>query len=192
MFVIALVAMLTVLLAACGSQDSSGTDSGAVETTPYTNAQYGFSLEYSEPYGVVTDSTVSGEEYAIAFADKDGTVINDQYATGVRVSVYELEQAIKAADVPKLETEMSKVLNKMITALPGGKTTSEVKTTKLNGTPGYTVDYVFTEGGEELTSRLYILIKGTNEYHVSAQAASDEWADKQDGLEAIVQTFTLD
>lgn len=39
---------LAVMLAACGG--GSGSDEASDESTPYTNAAYGFTLSYSDPW----------------------------------------------------------------------------------------------------------------------------------------------
>jgi len=189
---IALAAMATALalaLVACGD---SGGGSASPEKTEYTNGQYGFTLTYVEPLSPVTLTPTEGEEYAIAFADKDGPTVDDLLANGLRVSVIKLDQVIKAKDVPKLEEQIAKVLEGMITDLDGGKVLGKVTATELNGTPGYAVDYQFTQGGEQLTCRLTVLIKGEYEYDLTSQAIAADWDSVTGTLEETVQTFTLD
>jgi hypothetical protein len=146
---------------------------------------YGFSLKYGEPLSVVTLTPTGGEEYAIAFADKDGPLVNDQYANGLRVAVIGLDQAIKAKDVPKLQKALQQSLEKMVAALPDGKLTSKV-------TPGYSVDYQYSKGGEQLTCTLYLLVKGKNEFDLTTQAVSADWDSLKGTLQETVQSFTFD
>jgi len=181
---------LAVTLAACGGEPGADEPSG--EATPYTNAQYGFTLSYSEPLGVVTMDPPAGEAYSIVFADKEGTLVDDQYANGLRVSVLELDQVIEAADVPKLEKEIAPVIEEMIADLPEGKTTSEVTAVTVNGTPGYVVDYEAAISGEQGLGRLYVLIKGDKEYHLTLQAVAADWEELEPTLEKTAQTFTLE
>ena len=181
---------LAVLLAACGGE--SGADEPSAEPTLYTNAAYGFTISYSDPLGVVTMDPAAGEAYAIAFADKEGTLVNDQYANGLRVSVLEMDQAIEAADVPKLEKEITGVIEEMIADLPGGKTTGEVTAVTVNGTPGYVVDYESSISGEPGIGRLYVLIKGDKEYHLMLQTVAADWEELEPTLEQTAQTFTLE
>jgi hypothetical protein len=187
----ALVAALAITLAACGGE-SGGGESGGGEKTTYSNAQYGFTITYGEPLSLVTLTPAQGEEYAIAFADKDGPLVDDQYANGLRVSVFEMDQVVKAADVPKLQKALEKAIKKMVGGVPGGKLTGEVTPVEINGTPGYSVDYQFTKGGEQLTCRLTILIKGKYEYDLTAQTVAADWDSLSGTLEETVQTFTLD
>jgi hypothetical protein len=181
---------LAVMSSACGGE--SGADEPSGKTTPYTNAAYGFTLSYSDPLGVVTMDPPAGEAYSIAFADKEGTLVNDQYANGLRVSVLEMDQAIKAADVPKLKAEITSVIKEMISDLPEGKTTSEVTAVTINGTPGYVVDYEAALSGEPGTGRLYVLIKGDKEYHLTLQTVAADWEGLEPTLEQTAQTFTLE
>ncbi len=181
-----LAVALAVIAGACGSE--TGTDG----PTLYTNTEYGFTLSYSEPLGVVTMEPPAGELYAIAFADKEGTLVNDQYANGLRVSVLQIDQAIEAADVPKLENEIAGVIKEMIAGLPEGKTTGEVTAVTLNGTPGYVVDYEVAISGEPGLGRLYVLIKDDKEYHLTLQTVADDWEQLEPALEETAQTFTLE
>lgn len=182
---------LAITVAACGGE-SGGGKSGGGQKTEYTNAQYGFTLTYGEPLSVVTLTPSGGEEYAIAFADKDGPLVDDQYANGLKVSVIGMDQAIKAKDVPKLQKAIQQAIEKQVAGIPDGKLTGKVTPLELNGTPGYSVDYQFTKGGEQLTCRIYILIKGKNEFDLTTQAVAADWDSLKGTLEETVQTFTLD
>ena len=175
-----------------GDDGSGGSGSGGGEKTEYTNAQYGFTLMYVEPLGVVTLTPTNGEEYAIAFADKDGPLVDDQYVNGLRVSVHPIGRTVKAKDVPKLQADLQTAIEKMVADIPGGKMTGKVTPLELNGTPGYSVDYQFTQSGEQLTCRLYILIKGENEFDLTTQAVTADWDSMKGTLEETVQSFTLD
>ena len=190
---VAIALAITVTACGGGSGDGSSGDGGSGgEKTEYANAQYGFTLMYSEPLSVVTLTPSNGEEYAIAFADKDGPVVDDQYVNGLRVSVHPIGRVIKAKDVPKLQADLQTAISKMIADTPGGKMTGDVTPLELNGTPGYSVDYQFTQSGEQLTCRLYILIKGENEFDLTTQAVSADWDSAKGALEETVQSFTFD
>jgi len=182
------VAILGAAAAACGG---SG-DTGGGEKQTYTNAQYGFEMTYTDPLSVAT-ITPSGEEaYAIAFADKDGPEVDDQYANGIRVAVSELGQTIAPADVPKLKDELTTVLEKMVAGVSGGEVTGEVTAVEVNGTPGFTLDYRYTMGGEELACRLTLLIKGKYEYDLTEQTVVADWDELSPTLDQAVQSFTLE
>jgi hypothetical protein len=103
-----------------------------------------------------------------------------------------MDQAIKAADVPKLKAEITSVIKEMISDLPEGKTTSEVTAVTINGTPGYVVDYEAALSGEPGTGRLYVLIKGDKEYHLTLQTVAADWEGLEPTLEQTAQTFTLE
>lgn len=189
----ALVAALAVGLTACGSASTGGDGGGsAAEPTTYQNAVYGFELTYKEPLSQVNLEPSGNEAYAVAFADKDGPLVDDQYANGVRVAVSDIGQSVKAADVPKLLPEITKVIEGMVAKTSGGKLTSEVASTEVNGTPGFAVDYQFTQGGETLTCRLTMLISGRNEFDLTEQTVAGDWDALSPDLDAVVQSFTLD
>ena len=80
----------------------------------------------------------------------------------------------------------------MVSQVTDGELIGEVTPTEVNGTPGYFVDYQFTNGGEQLRCRLYILIKGSNEFDLTQQALLADWDSLKGTLEETVQTFTLD
>ena len=187
---------LAITVAGCGGGSGDGASgdggSGGGKKTEYANAQYGFTLTYADPLSVVTLTPSNGEEYAIAFADKDGPLVDDQYANGLRVSVHPIGRKVKAKDVPKLQADLQQAIEKMIAGIPGGKMTGKVTPLELNGTPGYSVDYQFTKGGEQLTCRLYIIIKGENEFDLTTQTVAADWDSLKGTLEETVQTFTLD
>ena len=147
---------------------------------------------YGEPLGVVTITPSEGEEYAIAFADKDGALVDDQYVNGLRMSVLEVGQTLTPADVKKLQKEITGVIEEMVASYPNGKATGPVTAVEVNGTPGYAVDFEYTQGGEQVIARSYIFIKGKLEYHLTSQAVAGDWDSLKGTLEETVQTFTLD
>ena len=187
----AVAAALAITLAACGGT-SGGSGSGSGEKTTYTNGVYGFTITYGDPLSQVNLTPSGGEKYAIAFTDKGGPLVDDQYANGLRVSVHDMGQTIKAADVPKLQAQVAKALEKMVGGISDGKLTSKVAPLTLNGTPGFSLDYQFTKGGEQLTCRLTLLVKGKYEYDLTEQAVAKDWDSLSGTLDETVQTFTLD
>jgi hypothetical protein len=189
---LAVVALaIAVTLAGCGGSSGSGGSSSDKKTT-YNNAAYGFAITYGDPLSLVPLTPTQGEDYAIAFADKGGAVVNDEYANGIRVAVNKMAAALKPSDVPKLKNQIAKAVETMIVALPGGKMTGKVTAVTLNGTPGFAVDYTFTKGGQELTCRTTILAKGKNEYDLTEQALTKDWSSLSPTLDQTVQTFTVD
>jgi hypothetical protein len=119
-------------------------------------------------------------------------VVDEQYVNGMRVSVHPIGRKVKAKDVPKLQADLQTAISKMVADIPGGKMIGDVTPLELNGTPGYSVDYQFTQGGEQLTCRLYILIKGENEFDLTTQTVSADWDSMQGTLEETARSFTLD
>ena len=183
-------AALAIALAACGG--ASGSDETNSEPMLYTNAVHGFTLYYSKPLGVVTMDPPAGEVYSIAFADKKGTLVDDKLANGLRVSVLELDKAMKPADIKKYEEGITQAVKEIVADFPEGKTTGEVSTITLNGTPAFVVDYEATISGEPAVGRLYTVIKGDKEFRLTLQAVKGDWERLEPVMEKAAQSFTLD
>jgi len=186
-----LLAALVIVLAAAGTACGGGDESATTKQTTYTNAQYGFEITYAEPLSQVNMTASGGADYEIAFADKDGPLVDDQYANGVMVIVKELERPVKAADVRKLgdDEEFKRTLKKSFT--DAGRTiTSDVEMTEINGVPGFTLTYEGTLGGEQLTCRLTVLYKDKLSYSLTEQTVSDDWTSMESTLHQVVQSFT--
>jgi hypothetical protein len=186
----AAAAALALALTACSG--SGGSSDAGGEPTTYQNGVYGFEVTYEEPLSQVNIEPSASEKYAVAFADKDGPTVDDLYANGVRVAVSDIGQTIKPEDVPKLQADITKVIEGMVAEAAGGKLTSEVTATTVNGTPGFAVDYQFTQGGETLSCRLTMLISGSNEFDLTEQTVASDWDSLSPTLDAVVQSFTLD
>lgn len=186
----AVAVALAIALAACGGQSGGG--SGGGEKTTYTNGQYGFTITYGDPLSQVNLTPSGNEVYAIAFADQKGPTVDDLLADGLRVSVNQMKQAVKAKDVPKYQREFQQAIENMVAGVPGGKMTGKVTPIVLNGTPGYSADYTFTKGGEQITCRFYVLVKGKYEYDLTAQAVAADWDSLKGTLDAAIQSFVLD
>lgn len=183
-------------LAACGGGASGGAALGdaspSAARTPYTNARYGFTLTYPQALSVVTLTPAAGAEYAIAFADKDGAQIGNEYANGLLVSVFAMARAVTPAEVRGLEEQVSAAIEKENATLSGVTILEGVRPVEVNGALGYVVDFSFTQAGEQLICRRYMLIKGAYEYDLVLQALAADWDSLQGTLEETAQTFTLD
>lgn len=183
-------AALAIASAACGG--TTGSDESNAEPTLYTNALHGFTLYYGEPLGVVTMDAPAGEVYSIAFADKEGTLVDDKVANGLRVSVLELEKPMKPGDVKKYEEGIAQAVEGIVAGLPEGKATGEVTTLTLNGAPAFVVDYEVSISGEPGVGRLYVVIKGEKEYHLTLQAVTADWEKLEPVMEKAARSFRLD
>ncbi len=54
------------------------------------------------------------------------------------------------------------------------------------------MDYQFSKGGEQITCRLTILLKGKLEYDLTEQAVASDWDSLKGTLDAAVQSFAVD
>ncbi len=185
---LAVAAALVVGLAACGGGGDG--DSGS-EPTTYQNAIYGFELTYNDPLSQ-TKSTPSGiEKYAVAFADKKGAELNDNYVNGVRVSVSELEASVKPAEVRKMKDDMAKIMGDMVTE-NDGEQIGEVEAVEIGGLPGYVIDFTVVEDGEKVRQRMTYLFRKNLLFEFNEQALVGDWDSLEPALVSVTQSFTLD
>ena len=190
------LAALTVTAAACSASVSTGSSATPGGSRTYTNDQYGFSLTYDTLFteGTSTGGTESGSgsELDIAFADTSGTKSGGKYIDGIQVSVYKLARAVKPAEVEGLKTEFEDLVSELMGSLGEAKTTAPLRLTEVNGVPGFTFSYSYTEDSVPITATTYFLIKGQTEYQITAQAAQDAWAELEPELQAAVDSFTVE
>lgn len=189
------LAALTVTAAACSASVSTGSSATPGGSRTYTNDQYGFSLTYDTLFTEGTSSggteSGSGSEFDIAFADTSGTKSAGKYIDGIQVSVYKLARAVKPAEVKGLKTEFEDLVSELMGSLAEAKTTAPLSLTEVNGVPGFTFSYSYTEDSLPITATTYFLIKGQTEYQVTEQAAQDAWAALEPEMQAAVDSFTV-
>lgn len=189
------LAGLSAAAAACSASISTGGSSTPGGSKTYTNDQYGFSLTYDTVFtqGESTGGTEtgSGSEFDIAFADTGGAKIGGKYVDCVQVSVYKLARAVKPAEMPKLKTEFKGLVDQMMGSLTGADVTEPLSLAQINGLPGFSFGYAYTEDSVAVTAKTYFLIKGQYEYQVTEQASQENWAELSPLLQAAVDSFTV-
>jgi hypothetical protein len=192
-----LLAGLTLAVAGCSGSGGSDTGDGSSGggTTTYTNDQYGFSLTYdnqfSEGEPVEGAGAVGSPVFDVVFADKSGTIISDHYVDAIEILVYELAREVKPAEVPKLESEVQGVVDELMTSVSSATIVEPLQEVTVNGVPGFSFKYTYTEGDTELTATTYFLFKGKYEYEITAQTTSANWDALKGTFEAAVQSFTV-
>jgi hypothetical protein len=189
------LAGLTLTAAACSASVSTGSSATPGGSQTYTNDQYRFSLTYDTLFTEGTSSggteSGSGSVFDIAFADTSGTKIAGKYIDGIQVSVYELARSVKPSEVAGLKTEFKNLVTELMGSLGEAKTTTPLSLTEVNGVPGFTFSYSYTEDSVPITATTYFLIKGQTEYQVTEQAGQDTWATLEPKLQAAVDSFTV-
>jgi hypothetical protein len=190
------LAGLSVAAGACSASVSTGGSSPASSdgTKTYTNDQYGFSITYADLFTQgepVTGAGAGGSSvFDVVFADKNGTTISDRYVDAIQVSVYELAREVKPAEVIKLKSELQGVVDQLMTSATSATVIEPLTAVTVNGVPGFSFKYTYTEAGTELTAVTFFLFKGKYEYEITAQTTSANWDALKGKLEAAVQTFT--
>jgi len=191
------LAGLTFAVAGCSGSGGSGSDDGSSSggTTTYVNDQYGFTMTYdnqfSEGKPVEAASAGASAVFDVVFADKQGTVIADRYVDAIEILVYELAREVKPAEVPELKAEVQGVVDQLMTSASSATIVEPLGEVSVNGVPGFSFKYTYTEGGTELTAISYFLFKGKYEYEITAQTTSANWDALEGKLEAAVQSFTV-
>ena len=171
-----------------------GTPPVSGTTTTYTNDEYGFTLthdnQFSEGERVAGGAGVGSSVLDVIFADKNGTVVGDRYVDAIQLSVYELARSINPDEVPRLKAELQGVVKRLMRATASATIVEPLRKTAVNGVPGFSFKYTYTEGGTPLTAVTSFLFKGRYEYQITAQATSKDWDALRGKLETAVQTFT--
>ncbi|MBN2205257.1 MAG: hypothetical protein JW767_09570 [Thermoleophilia bacterium] len=196
---LALFIGIAAAVAACDSSDegNGGTDGdAAVSTTTYRNDEFGFSITYPERY-VQSDPVTSGgaggsAEFSVAFVDPDGTEIGGLAVDGVYVAVYDLGIEFMADEVADLEVEFVSLVDELVGGLENGTVTAPVVPVEINGTPGFDVNYTYTNEGTEMQAWSMFLVKGKYEYMITSQVASDRFDEMLPELEAAAMSFTIE
>ena len=183
---------------ACSSDDGNGGgDNGdTVNTTTFRNDEFGFSITYPEDYVTAEPETTAGEEttsaYEIAFADPDGTVIDELTVDGLQISIYQLNVEFTPEEVPDLVMEFQGLVDQLVGGLENGTVEEPLSETTVNGVPGFTVTYTYTNQGNELRASSSFLVKGAYEYMVTSQATTARWDQVAPEFEAATTSFAID
>jgi len=182
---------LVVAVAACSASVGDTSSSSGPKT--YTNDTYGFVMTYDgilqEGKSVGGTGAGGNSVFDIAFADLNGAKVAGNYVDGIQVSVYKLAREVKPAEVPGLKKEFQGVVDQLIGSVQDGTIDEPLKAVTVNGVPGYRLAYTYKQDGALTKSVTYFLVKGQNEYQLTAQASNQNWAAARDKLEQAIQTF---
>ena len=195
------LAALTLVIAGCSLAPGAGSSPGASDggtttsTKTYSNPRYGFSITYSDRFtqGKPVSGTGAGGSsvFDVVFADNSGPVVSDRNVDAITVSVYELAHELKPPEVPKIEPEMQGIVDQLMSSLPSARVVEKLSPVKVNGVPGFALDYTYTESDTALTAMTFFLIRRKYEYQITAQATTADWDSIKGELEAAVQSFRV-
>ncbi len=182
-------------LAACSASVSTGDSSTPGGSKTYTNDQYGFSLTYDTVFvqSEITGgaSGGSGSVFDVVFADQEGAKIAGDLVDGLQVSVYKLARTVKPSEIAGLKQEFQSLVTDILGSVNGAKATAPLSPTEINGVPGYTFAYAYTEDSVAVTATTYFLLKGQYEYQVTEQASQENWTKISPQLQAAVDSFAV-
>jgi hypothetical protein len=180
-----------------GDSGSPAGDAGGTTTSTrtYANDRYGFTITCAETLaqGEPVAGTGAGGSPVldVVFADRNGPVVSGRYVNAVQTSVYELVRDLKPAEVIQVKTELQGIVDQLMRSLPSATVVQGLSPVEVNGIPGFTFQYTYSEEGQDLTAVTFFLFRGRYEYQITAQATSDQWDAMKGDLEAAVQSFTL-
>ena len=194
------VAIAVLVLAACGGSVSvgsspAGQSTGANGQNTYTNDQYGFSItpDAQLKKGDPTNSDGAGGSpvFQVIFADPNGAQSSSAYLDAQQVSVYKLTRSVKASEVPGLKSELTGMVDQLMSSLTDAQLVQKLTPVTVNGVPGFAIKYTFTDSGKALTMASVFLFKGEYEYQIASQAATEHWDALKGKFESGVQSFTV-
>ncbi|OFW56747.1 MAG: hypothetical protein A2133_12245 [Actinobacteria bacterium RBG_16_64_13] len=188
-----LLLMLTLVVGACsaGFSLSCGGDEG-VKT--YTDADYGYSIEYPGAWELQKGSNVdvtSGltATNSVSVFDPDGASSGGSYIDLCEVSVYELSVTVDDSMMPDIEPQVEAVLADLASQDPSWETVEALSDTSVGGLTGFKTTVSYLMDDTPTTATLYFLFNGSIQYELMLQAATEEWDAQQTSFHAILVSF---
>jgi hypothetical protein len=130
--------------------------------------------------------------FDVVFADPEGAEIGGDLVDGIQVSVFKLSRAVKPGEIAGLKKEFQGLVTELLGSISGAEATAPLSPTQINGVPGYTFGYAYTEDPVDVTATTYFLLKGQYEYQVTEQASQENWTRLSPQLQAAVDSFTVE
>jgi hypothetical protein len=79
----------------------------------------------------------------------------------------------------------------MLGNLPTATVVEDLSPVEVNGVPGFALKHTYIEEDIPITAVTFFLFSGTDEYHITAQATTEDWDTMKRPLEAAVKSFTV-
>lgn len=179
---------------------TAGCGGGSTEnTTTYTNADYGFSLEYDgELFTETQDTTATGEAgsssaFQIGFFDDGGTREGGAYRDGATIAVYQLAAPVDESSLPEFRDFIeNRLMPELDTSFASGVTFTEVAEIEISGARGFVTEAAYEMDGTPFKATMYFLLSGDLEYQITLQAIDDRWSEMQPAFEQIIDTFSIE
>jgi hypothetical protein len=200
--VLALAAALLVILAGCGSsgklpaQASPSATATSVKIRTITDTKYDFRMAY--PFGWVGTRyrapSPGGPEgtlqYVVAYADPKGAQAGGSYLDSEQIAVYQLARSMSPGDLD-IETANRLIYDVILKNMSSLSPRTNLKAVKVAGVPGWQVGYEYQVGGEVVSARSALMVKGDRAYWLTAQAGTYTWRTVAPTLDACVRYFKL-
>jgi hypothetical protein len=194
--------LLSVLGSGCGAsgrlpaQASPSATAKSIEIRKVTDHKYGFQMAY--PAGWVgtryANPSPGGPEgtlqYLVAYADPKGARAGGSYIDSEQIAVYALGRPIKPNGLT-LESASRLIYKVILKPMANMSPRTNVEPVKVAGYPAWQVGYEYEVGGQVVSARSALMVKGDRAYWLTAQAGTYSYQTVAPTLDTCVRYFRL-
>jgi hypothetical protein len=197
------VAVLSLLgLAGCGSsgrlpaQAAASPTASTLRILTVKDSKYDFRMAY--PAGWVgtryQNPTPGGSEgalqYVVAYADPKGAQAGGSYLDSEQVAVYQLARSM-SPDELDIKTANRLIYDVILKDIASLSPRTNLKPVMVAGVPAWQVGYEYEVGGEVVSARSALMVRGERAYWLTGQAGTYTWRTVAPTLDACVRYFKL-
>lgn len=201
---VAVIAMILMYVGSgCGSsghlpaQASPSATAATLKIRKVHDVDYGFRMaypagwvgtRYANPSPSAQDGTLL---YVVAYADPEGAQADGSYLDSMQVAVYALDRPMAPDDLT-LESASTLIYRVILKDMTSMSPRSNVELVKVGGVPAWQVGYEYEVGGEVVSARSALVVKGKRAYWLTAQAGTYTWRTVAPTLDTCVRFFRID
>ena len=197
--VLAAALLATVALAtSCGDKGEGASPSEFSKTTggttSYVNTELGFFFKIDDRFKHADpDKKPMGgrrPDFEVIYRDPDGTKQGGVSVDAFDVSVNTMDQQTTPDLLRKEKANIEAGFQDVESQTKDLVWTTPVRV-RINGLPGWRIDYTHTAGDTALKERAYVLYKGDRSYTLTLQSAAATWPDNEPDLQTAAESFTI-
>jgi len=198
--VLAAALLATVAVAtSCGDKGEGASPSEFSKTaggmTSYVNTELGFSFKIDDRFKHADpDKKPMGgrrPDFEVIYRDPAGTKVGSASVDAFDVSVNTMDQQITPDLLRKKKANIEAGFQDVESQTKDLVWTTPVRV-RINGLPGWRIDYTHTAGDTALKERAYALYKGDKQYGLTLQSAASSWSDNAPDLQAAAESFIVE
>ncbi len=165
---------------------------GAIKT--YEDAAYHYAFDYPKDWQFTEDVSVTGSAggssvKTVGVFDSKGDRAGDTLLNGVAISIYKLNATVDESLMQAFKDELSSALPSLEGQLTDPVTVEPLRSTSINGVPGFETTYTFKSGAKTLRSRMLFLVQGDVEYQITVQSVDGSWQKELPKLNLVLSSF---